>query len=60
MAVSFPSRITVSWTVSPGLYSPIRLAKEPATPILTPLILVIMSFSFSPALAAGPFLTMAE
>lgn len=59
-ATSFPSRMTVNWTVSPGLYSPIKLDNEPAAPTLTPLTAVTISLSLRPALLAGLSLTMAE
>lgn len=57
---SLPSRRILNWTVSPGAYSPIMEAMEPALPTLTPLISRTISLSLSPALSAGLFLAMAE
>lgn len=46
--------------MSPGMYSPIIDETEPAWPSLIPLIVVMMSFSLRPALAAGPSVITAE
>ena len=50
----------VNWTVSPGLYSPVRLVSEPFVPILTPLTAVMISFSRMPAFSAGLPVATAE
>lgn len=58
--ISLPSLRMASWTVSPGLYSPMRVVREPEVPILTPLTAVMMSLFLSPALSAGESLMMAD
>lgn len=60
MANSLLSRRIVSWIVSFGLYSPIRVVSEPEVPIFVPFTAVMMSLSLRPAFEAGELGEMAE